>query len=185
VEADYSIELGPDDATLDFPWAAPQPGPTFFDLKENAAAVAQIPEAAQWPELAEFLLAINVHSSQLLSAKCDAWFTTEITPEDEIFGMGGKFGGYVDLVFVDEGKRSSFADHEGFAKLVVDLLKRAPHIPCSVELLVRRCYFGERDGFYITAYCFGFGANQDAARGQWRIALKLLENALRQGGRQD
>jgi len=119
----------------------------------------------------------------LLSAKCDAWFTTEIAPEDEIFGMGGKFGGYVDVVFVDEEERFSFADHEGLAKQVVALLKHAPHIPCSAEFLVRRCYFGDRDGFYITAYCFGFGANEDAARGQWKIALKLLENALRQAAR--
>ena len=184
MEADYSIELGPDDATLEFPWAAPQPGPSFFDLRENPAAIAEIPEAAQWPELAEFLLAINAHSSPLLSAKCDAWFTTEITPEDEIFGMGGKFGGSIDVVFVDEEKRLSFVHHEDLAKRVVALLKHAPHIPCSVEFLVRRCYSSERDGFYITTYCFGFGANEDAARGQWKIALKLLENALRQAARQ-
>ena len=164
--------------------AAPQPGPSFLDLRENPAAIAEIPEAAQWPELAEFLLAINAHSSPLLSAKCDAWFTTEITPEDEIFGMGGKFGGYIDVVFVDEEKRFSFVHHEDLAKRVVALLKHAPHIPCSVEFLVRRCYSSERDGFYITTYCFGFGANEDAARGQWKIALKLLENALRQAARQ-
>jgi hypothetical protein len=96
--------------------------------------------------------------------------------------MGGKFGGYIDLVFTDD-KKFSFAGHEHFAKCMVDLLKRAPDIPCSVELLVRRCHFGERDGFYITAYCFGFGAGEEAARRQWTIALKLLENALRQASR--
>jgi hypothetical protein len=182
VEADYSIELGPDDATLDFPWAAPQPGPMFIDLRANLSSIVEIPEAAKFPELAEFLATLNAPTSILQSAKCDVWFTTEITPEDEIFGMGGKFGGYIDLVFADD-KKFSFAEHEHIAKRVVDLLKRAPEIPSSVELLVRRCYFGERDGFYITAYCFGFGAGEEAARRHWAIALKLLENALRQASR--
>jgi hypothetical protein len=181
VEADYSIELGPDDATLDFPWTAPQPGPMFIDLRANSSSIVEIPEAAKFPELAEFLAAVNAPASSLQSAKCDVWFTTEITSEDEIFGMGGKFGGYVDLVFTDD-KKFSFVGHEHFAKRTVDLLKRAPEIPCSVELLVRRCHFGEREGFYITAYCFGFGASEAAARRQWSIALKLLENALRQVG---
>jgi hypothetical protein len=182
VEADYSIELGPDDATLHFPWAAPQPGPMFIDLRANLSSIVEIPEAAKFPELAEFLATLNAPTSILQSAKCDVWFTTEITPEDEIFEMGGKFGGYVDLVFTDD-KKFSFAEHEHIAKRVVDLLKRVPEIPSSVELLVRRCYFGERDGFYITAYCFGFGAGEEAARRQWAIALKLLENALRQASR--
>jgi hypothetical protein len=181
VEADYSIELGPDDATLDFPWAAPQPGPMFIDLRAKPSSIIEISEAVKFPELAEFLAALNASASILQSAKCDVWFTTEITPEDEIFGMGGKFGGYVDLVFTDD-KKFSFAGHEHFAQRIVDLLKRAPDIPCSVELLVRRSYFAEREGFYITAYCFGFGATEAAARRQWSIALKLLENAFRQAG---
>jgi len=153
----------------------------FIDLRANSSSVVEIPEAAKFPELAEFFAAVNAPASILQSAKCDVWFTTEITPEDEIFGMGGKFGGYVDLVFTDD-KKFSFVGHEHFAKRTVDLLKRAPEIPCSVELLVRRCHFGEREGFYITAYCFGFGASEAAARRQWSIALKLLENALRQVG---
>jgi hypothetical protein len=180
VEADYSIELGPDDARLDFPWAAPQPGPVFVDLKENPAAIADVSEAAQFPELAEFLAAINAPSSTLQSAKCDVWFTTDLNPEDEIFGMGGKFGGYIDFVFASAPERFSFGEHEQFAKRVVELLKRVPDIPASIELLLRRCHFGEREGFYITSYCFGFGASEDAARRQWVIALKLLENAVRQ-----
>ena len=180
MEADYAIELGPDDAALDFPWAAPQPGPMFFDLRANPAAIGELAEAIQFPELKQFLVAINSASSSLQSAKCDVWFTTELTPEDEIFGIGGKFGGYVDIVFSSEEKRFSLPAHEHFAKRVADLLKRVPEIPCNVELLVRRCHFGDRNGFYITAYCFGFGATEEAARRQWGVGLKLLENVLRQ-----
>jgi hypothetical protein len=183
MEADYSIELGSDDATLDFPWAASQPGPKFYDLKADPSGITSISEAVEYPELAEFLAQVNGPASILQSAKCDVWFTTEITPEDEIFGTGGKFGGYVDLVFGSDQQRFSFVDHEHFAKRVVDLLKRVPEIPASIELLVRGCHFGQREGFYLTVYCFGFAATEEPARRQWAIALKLLENALRYASR--
>ncbi len=50
------------------------------------------------PELGEFLAAVNSPASILETAKCDAWSSTEINPEEEIFGAACKFGSYVDLV---------------------------------------------------------------------------------------
>ena len=37
-----------------------------------------------------------------------------------------------------------------------------------------------RDGFYITFYLFGYGDDEAQARQRWSIALKLLENVIRQ-----
>ena len=59
-----------------------------------------------------------------------------------------------------------------------------PEIPAAVELLIRRCFYhgaGEiQEGFYITFYLFGYGDDEPQARQRWAIALKLVENAIRQ-----
>ena len=54
----------------------------------------------------------------------------------------------------------------------------------AAEFLVRRCHYREKeethDGFYITFYLFGYGEDEPQAQQRWAIALKLVENAIRQ-----
>ena len=131
-----------------------------------------------------FWRAINSPGGFLETAKCDAWSSTEIDPEEEIFGAACKFGSYVDLLFSDSESRFAFDEHEKLAKQVTQLLKRVPEIPAAAELIIRRCFYhlgdAVRDGFYITLYLFGYGDDDPQARQRWAIALKLVENALRQ-----
>lgn len=186
MEADFSVELASGDERLEVPWAAPDGSLQYFDLKAHPDLIAQIEEAQREPDLAIFLAHINAVDGILQSAKCDIWSTNEISPDEEIFGLPRKFGCYVDMFFSDE-RRFSFPDHELFLKQLTMLLKKAPEIPASAEFLIRSCHFHdaakEQDGFYITAYVFGFGDDERAARQQWQIGLQLLENAIRQCAR--
>jgi hypothetical protein len=186
VEADFAVELGADDETLEMPWAATDDagGPRYYDLKRQPELLLQIEEASRAPELAEFLAIINSPSGILETAKCDTWATAEINPEEEIFGAACKFCSYVDILFSHETSRVSFPEHEQFAKRITQLLKRVPEIPAAAELLIRRCFYHAeeniREGFYITVYVFGYGDDEPQARQRWAIALKLAENAVRQ-----
>ena len=99
------------------------------------------------PELGEFLAAMNSPAGILETAKCDTWSSTEINPEEEIFGAAYKFCSYVDLLFSRRASRCSFAEHEQFAKRVTQLLKRVPEIPAAAELLIRRCFYHEETKF--------------------------------------
>ncbi len=184
MEADFAVELGADDETLELPWAADDGGPRYYDLKRQPELLLKIEEASRAPELTEFLAAMNAPAGILETAKCDTWPSTEINPEEEIFGATHKFCSYVDILFSQETSRSSFAEHEEFARRVAQLLKRVPEIPAAVELLIRRCFyhFGDeiREGFYITLYVFGYGNDEPQARQRWAIAVKLTENAIRQ-----
>ena len=139
MEADFAVELGADDETLELPWAAADGGPRYFDLKRQPELLLNVEEASRVPELGEFLVVINSPAGILETAKCDTWSSTEINPEEEIFGAAYKFCSYVDIVFSQES-RYSFADHEQFAKRVTQLLKRVPEIPAAAELLVRRAF---------------------------------------------
>jgi hypothetical protein len=184
VEADFSVELGHEDETLEFPWAAADSGPRYYDLKRQPELLLEIEEAQRIPELGEFLAAINSAAGILETAKCDAWAGTEINPEEEIFGASWKFGSYVDFLFSRESSRFSFDEHEQLARRFVQLLKRVPEIPAAAELTIRRCFYhtteGIQAGFYITFYLFGYGDDEMQSCQRWAIALKLVENAARQ-----
>jgi hypothetical protein len=183
VEADYAVELGADDETLELPWAAEDGGPRYYDLKRQPELLLNVEEASRAPELAGFLAVMNSPNGILETAKCDTWSSTEMNPAEEIFGAAYKFCSYVDILFSHES-RFTFEEHEQFAKRVTQLLKRVPEIPAAVELLIRRGFYhvaGEiKEGFYFTFYLFGYGDDEPQSRQRWAIALKLVENAIRQ-----
>lgn len=190
--ADYSVELGPDDPALELPWSTDDPALRYYDLKHNPEFLLQIPEVSTHPELGAFLARINAPEFPLETAKCDAWSTREILPEEEIFfpepqATECKFVSYVDLLFSDQVARLSFERHEGLAQSLCRLLKHAPEIAASIEFVIRRCYYHEPEsgssgdsasGFYLTAYIAAFGNSDEEARKQWTIALALVQNAL-------
>ena len=184
MQADFGVELGKDDETLEMPWAGGEDGPQYYDLKRHPELLREIEEAQRFRELGEFLTAVNSTVSPIETAKCDAWASTEINAEEEIFDARCKFGSYVDMLFSRDPHRFSFPEYEQWAKRLTGLLKKAPEIPAAAEFLIRRCYYhvadSVREGFYITFYLFGYGEDEPQARQRWAIGLKLVENAIRQ-----
>lgn len=143
MQADFSIELGGDDPALEIPWRSNDPHVRYYDLKIHPELVQQIPEVVAHPELGSFLSRINATGFPLATAKCDAWSSSEVAPEEEIFG-DRKFVSYIDLTFVDEGDRCSFEKHETFAKELCRLLSHAPEIAATVEMVIRHCYYHQK-----------------------------------------
>jgi hypothetical protein len=190
VQVDFAVELGADDETLELPWAAESGSSRYYDLRLHPELLPNLEEAAAVPELGEFLSKVNAPHGPLETAKCDAWPSSEMNPEEEIFEATHKFGSYVDLFFSDVSKRFLFPQHEHLATRLVQLLQRAPEIPAAAEFLIRRCYYHEkeempgqeeiRDGFYITFYLFGYGDDEIQSRQRWAIGLKLVQSAIRQ-----
>ena len=184
MDADWAVELGAEDESLEVPWAAEDGSLRYYDLKRQPELLTRIGEAVRVPELGECLAAINAPAGILETAKCDAWASTEIDFEEEIFGCGTKFGSYIDLLFAEERARFSFPEHERLVKQLTKLLRLTSEIPAAAEFLVRRCYYGQDEktakGFYVTFYLFGYGNDELQARQRWAAALKLVENAVKQ-----
>jgi hypothetical protein len=187
MDADYSIELGREDPVLDFPWNDPAGKLAYVDLKRHPELIANIEEARNYPELEEFLRSVNSARSMVESAKCDAWATTELSTEEEVYDTSHKFASYVDVVFSNidanlSSFRHSLPTHEQFARRLVELLRRVPETPSAAEVCVRRCYFAEvggvLEGFYCTLYVSGYGKDEASARQNWGVALKLMGNAI-------
>ncbi|MCU1219834.1 MAG: hypothetical protein JWN42_1031 [Candidatus Angelobacter sp.] len=140
MQADFSVELGSNDPALEFPWSSADPNVRYYDLKNHPELVHQIPEVKARPELGSFLSRINAAGFPLATAKCDSWSTTDVAPEEELFG-DRKFVSYVDLVFVDEANRCSLERHLEFAQDLCRLLGHSPEIAAAVEFVIRRCYY--------------------------------------------
>jgi len=204
MQADFSVELGHDAPALEIPWRSDDPHVRYIDLKTHPELVLQIPEAVAYPELATFFSRINAAGFPLATAKCDAWSSSEVLPEEEVFG-DRKFVSYIDLVFIDQENRCSFEKHEAFARELCRLLSHAPEIAAAVELVIRHCYYHQEEfkmqhlaengvpperkrqtqrpidsvtGFCITAYVTGFGDHDHDPVRRWAIALHLLQNAI-------
>jgi hypothetical protein len=144
MQADFSVELGPDALALEIPWRSADPDVHYYDLKNHPELVQQIPEVVAFPELGSFLSRINATGFPLATAKCDVWSSSEVAPEEEIFG-DRKFVSYIDLIFADEVDRHSFEKHETFSRELCRLLSHAPEIAATVELVIRHCYYHQEN----------------------------------------
>jgi hypothetical protein len=187
MDADFSIELGREDPVLDFPWKDPAGGCAYLDLKRHPELLPSIEEAVRFPELGDFLVALNSSCSRLETAKCDAWTTTDLNAEEEIYQATHKFACYVDAVFCDIDLRLSSPDqslplYEQFARNLVKLLRVGPEIPAAAEIYVRRCYFVEdsavRAGCYFTLYVNGYGDGSDSARRNWGTGMEVVASSI-------
>jgi hypothetical protein len=193
MQADWAVELGPDDEVLEFPWASTDGTLHYLDIKSDPSLIYEMEEALDCDPLREFLAALNAPHSALLTAKCDTWSSDELTHEEDVFQAAVKFGSYVDVLFAAAELRFCFEEHESLAKQAAELLERAPEISAAAELLVRRCYFRDqpsfggnghepdpRGGYYITVYLFGYGDDDEDARNRWGVGMNLTQNALLQ-----
>jgi hypothetical protein len=182
MDADFSIELGREDPVLDFPWKDPAGKLVYIDLKRCPELIASVEEAKKFPELGEFLRVMNSARSMVETAKCDAWATTDLNAEEDVYDASHKFASYVDAVFSEIDVRQSFSLHEQFVRKLVELLRRVPETPSAAEVCVRRCYFGDdgdvREGFYCTLYVSGYGNDDASARQNWGVGLKLMGNGV-------
>jgi len=185
MQAELTVELGPDDPTLALPWSDPEGRFHYYDLRQHPEQIKNIEEANTFPDLRDFLASVNAAPSNLQSAKCDAWFSEELSEEEAIFGAKCKFGSYVDVAFHQRQPQASFPIHEAFAGRLIELLKRAPELPAAVEVMIRRAHFespaeGVREGYYFTVYVFGYGDDEQEARQAWGIAQRLVGHAILQ-----
>jgi hypothetical protein len=184
MDAEFTVELAAGDSTLAIPWSSDDGCLRFYDLKRRPDLLLYVDEASRFQEIAEFLVQINSPASLLASAKCDAWYTAELSEPEAVYGASGKFVSYVDIIFAAEEPRFSFEQHEQFARRLLKLLARAPEISAAAEFILRRCYYQQddasREGFYFTFYLSGYGDDEADARRRWGIALKLIGNAILQ-----
>ncbi|HEU5232545.1 MAG TPA: hypothetical protein VFU50_06770 [Terriglobales bacterium] len=182
--AEWIVEPGPNDPVLEIPWRSEDGSVRFLDLKRQPELLLEIPEACTCEELASFLDWANSPDSQIETAKCDVWSTSEMDADDEVFGEAVKFSSYVDLLFASLA-RNSFPECERFVQTLARMLRQAPDLSSAAQFIVRRCLDHRQEGdasecFSITFYLHGYGADLQEAQQRWAIGLTLAQNAMKQ-----
>src|SRR5579875_4194924 len=77
MHTEWTAECAADAPMLVVPWSdssdSSAAGSHFVNLRSEPYAIAEIPEAERFPDLARALRALNASRSPFLTAKCDAW----------------------------------------------------------------------------------------------------------------
>ena len=175
MECEFSVELGPDDPTLAVPWCSPDGTIQYLDLRANPAAIRDLPEILDFPELADFLRVLN--TGDFATAKCDAWFDTQMDVDDEPYGAAIKCASYVDVYLANQ-PLTSFEEHERRARNVVKNIRNREFDNARAEIVIRRAFFSEGQGCYWTIYSTGYGNDQALARENFAKSLKIMSDAL-------
>ena len=181
MDADWSVELGHGDPALEFPWSLSGRSRCYVDLLHSPESISEISEARQYPELAEFLLALNVTHGPWQTVKCDVWLDGKLDESEQIYDATLKFCSYVDLVARDAAARYSFERHEQLVKSIARQLSDDDGQPIACEFIVRRCWYHTEmpsgnltSGFYVTFYLFGYGSDEDQTRRLWAEGLRRV-----------
>ncbi len=171
-----SEALHPGAPRVDEPWSGSL---RFVDLQADPGAVAALPEVAGFPALARALVRLNSAGSLGFTSKCDVFpiDPDEIDPSE--FDTEGEIhaglGCYIDLVLHDGEVFSSFGAHEAWLRRTVQRLREGTQLPCArVELVLRAATIFEQEGFGVTIYVAGCGANEAAARTSLEAALDAV-----------
>jgi hypothetical protein len=184
MEADWEFELGPDAAGLAAPvieahWAG------FVDLRHHPERASDLPEAAQFPALAEALARLNVADSPVWTSKCDLW--PRLEPDefdpDELDAPPGcaahAMGCFIDLLPRSDQRWALPAMAEKACKRICGLLRAAPLRCCRADLVIRRAFITpELLDLGVTVYLISCGASPAEAERTLQAALTVFTDAL-------
>ena len=179
MEADWEFQIGGDAPAIDAHW------PRIVDLRSSPERAWQLPEAAQFPALAETLAKLNAPASTVWTSKCDFWPHLEADEFDaeEMDAPPGcaahAMGCYIDIL-PRENKRWELPELASAAcKPVCSLLRTVPLRRSRIDLVIRCAVITPgRTDFGVTAYLTSCGATEDDAAVALLAALAAFAGAL-------
>ena len=165
------------------PWENRSAGARYVDLREDAAALAQIEPARRHRPLHSLLAALNSADSVFSSIRCAAWLDSdEPAPAGPPGGEAGasEFASRVDLVFAEEEMNSQRALYEGLIQQLQDLLTRDAGDALRVRLALLPCKFHDagQKGFALSVQLFARGETPGQAELRWGLGLVRVQQAL-------
>ena len=183
MEADWEFELdgdaqAPKPPVIDAPW------PGFVDLRSSPERAWELPEAAQFPGLAEVLIKLNEVSSPVRTSKCDVWprlEPDEFDPDelDAPSGCVSAMGCYIDLLHRDDRQWAMPDTAAEDCIHVCTLLRDVPLRCCRVDLVIRHaCITPELMGLGMTSYFTSCGGSDAEAAVTLQAALAAFADAL-------
>ena len=190
---EWSSETGPESPVLEVPWSGDVNGVAlrWVDLRDDPDALDDLAEADAWPALVSALRALNGARSPVFTAKCDAWAMDPeelaATRDDLLLDEQTAAAGvacYIDLLWRE---RTVFASRHHMETMLYRLDRMGTelwHPQAKLEAVLRPALLdidGAMEGFAVTLYVKGVGADEAEAVERWGNALRDAAALLRTG----
>jgi hypothetical protein len=171
VEADWAVEIGSGLVRMEADWNG------FIDLRRKPEQIDEIAEAAGRPILREVLLWLNDQESPVFTSKCDVWHLAaeEIDPVEFEASPETSRGGiacYIDVLARDPAGFTCFERHEAWVRTAALALRSAPGGNGRADWVLRAAVADGQEGYGITLYAAGCGADTPAADAAWGAVLR-------------
>lgn len=182
MDSDWTVACGADDPIVVVPWNNADGSLFFIDLHTNPHAISEIPEARQYPALANALRRWNQPGSSVFTAKCDVWnYPARLFDAEDLPGFAHAQGSYVDLLPSDPAIYSSFEQGHSLIRRYASMARNIELADDTRSEWVFRParIFSEsstttRHGYAITLYAWGYGQTPQTASDAWTRALNAL-----------
>jgi hypothetical protein len=148
-----------------------------FDLKKEPARISEIHEVRGWPEMEEFLKAVNKSDSLFRTLRCDV-FGDDYSHKK----MKKRVISYVTIAFkiLDwNGPKGTYGDlYQRFQRFASQY-----HTPDTIYIKFHLIptsynYPGGGRGWSVDIYTVGYGATERDARSAWQSGLKRVREFL-------
>lgn len=189
MDSDWSVACGADDPEIMIPWGG-EPGAKlplrYIDLRNNPAAIKEIPEAKNYPCVAEALRRWNQNASPVFTAKSDVWaYDARYFDAEDFPDAADAQASYIDLLTVDPSVFGDFAASErqlrawcAAAMSINMFCARCEWILRPARILASKLHLSQqgrvRVGFATTLYVWGYGEDAASAARCWSDALLAL-----------
>lgn len=181
MDSDWTVACGAGDPIVVLPWNNVDRSLFFIDLRAHPETLDEIPEARQYPALANALHHWNRAGSSVFTAKCDVWnYPARLFDAEDLPGFAYAQGSYVDLLPSDPAIYSSFEQCESKIRQCAAMARNIELVDARSEWVLRPArIFSEsstttRHGYAITLYAWGYGQAPRTASNAWTRVLDAL-----------
>jgi hypothetical protein len=193
MHAEWIAECSADAPVLIVPWTDADGGVHFVNLRTEPYAIAEIPEAERFPDLARALRALNANRSPFLTAKCDAWPISPRDGADELELMRKElmlpeeeatyaFTSYIDLVWRERTIFASAHQQQDRLDRIARRATKLSHAESMLQCVLRPAIVdlgAPLEGFASTLYVTSLAADAEIANRRWASALEDIVDLLR------
>jgi hypothetical protein len=179
MQADWEFELGSGAPVIEAHWSG------FADLRLDPRLAFLLPEAAQFPALAEVLMRLNAAASSVWTSKCD--FFPNLKPgefdADELDAPPASsvhaVACYIDLLPRSDQQWAVPTRIDAWCKALCARLHSIPLRCCRVDLVIRRALIApDANDLGITAHATACGPTLAEAASALRAALAALADSV-------
>lgn len=148
----------------------------YIRIKGDAEAIRRVPEAVDWPELGEFLTAVNAAASPIESVGCEKGFF----PVEGVGVPTVKLGSYIDVIFTDAALNDLPENGLLLASHLLPAIDGCERWWSDTEIALQRLrgVVGAVAPWGLMLRVTGYGRNEQEARKFWGVTLGRLTQAV-------